>query len=74
MSERHDEYCPADPVEHIASIEAGWTLPKPWKAVDEDAKEAENRRDVREMLGRWAAHGIHLSYSGVIAPVPEDPA
>jgi hypothetical protein len=61
VSEQHDEDCPSNVVEHIAAIEAGWTLPKPWKAHDEDAKERENIEEVREMLVRWAFHGIALA-------------
>jgi hypothetical protein len=52
--------CPTDLVEHIAEIEAGWTVRKYWKAHDEDEAERENREEVREMLGRWAAHGIRV--------------
>jgi hypothetical protein len=64
VSEKHfppeDELmgCPTDLVAHISSIEAGWTLGKPWKARDEDEMERENQREVREMLARWAQHGI----------------
>ena len=53
--------CPTDLVEHIAAIEAGWTLGKPWKATDEDEMERENQREVREMLARWEAHGIRVT-------------
>ena len=53
--------CPTDLVSHIAEIEAGWTLGKPWKAADEEAAEAENRREVSEMLARWEAHGIRVT-------------
>ncbi len=54
-----DEFpCATDLVAHIAEIEAGWTLGKPWKVSDEEAMEEENRREIREMLERWAAHGI----------------
>lgn len=53
--------CSANLVEHIADIEAGWTLHKPWKAFDEDEAERENQQEVREMLARWEAHGIHVA-------------
>jgi hypothetical protein len=66
MIERHagpaDQFpCPVDVVDHIAEIEAGWTLPKPWKARDEDAKEAENREEVGAMLARWEQHGLAVT-------------
>lgn len=50
--------CPTELAEHIAAIEAGWTLRKPWKARDEDAAERENIEEVRAMLARWQEHGI----------------
>lgn len=50
--------CPTDLVEHIAEIEAGWTLPKWWKASDEERVQEESRQEIREMLERWHAHGI----------------
>jgi hypothetical protein len=59
--ERHDDDCPADIVAHIAAIEAGWTLRKPWKAHDEEAAEAENREEIAQMLARWREHGIDVS-------------
>lgn len=52
--------CSTDLVEHIASIEAGWTLPKPWKAYDEEAAERENIEEIRAMLERWQEHGIKV--------------
>ena len=56
-----DLRCPTDLVEHIAEIEAGWTLRKWWKVEDEEAAQEENRQEVREMLARWKAHGIVVS-------------
>jgi hypothetical protein len=53
--------CPGELVEHIAAIEAGYTLRKPWKAHDEDAAEAENREEVRGMLARWEQHGLAVT-------------
>ena len=67
MSEKHDEYCPADLVEHIAAVEAGWTLRKPWKTLDVDAAEAENIREVRDMLARWGAHGVNVLTGATLA-------
>ncbi len=58
MIREHDLDCPTDLIEHIAEVEAGWTLPKWWKALDEDRARLENREQVREMLQRWADHGI----------------
>lgn len=58
MSECHDADCPADLVEHIADIEAGWTLPKPWKSDQPDVIELDNRAEIREMIARWAEHGL----------------
>jgi hypothetical protein len=54
----HEADCPEGTVEHIAAIEAGWTLPKPWKMHDEDRGERENIEDVAAMLARWKEHGI----------------
>ena len=62
MIEKHEtegpDACPDTLVEHIAEIEAGWTLRKWWKVNDEDEAIEENRREVREMLERWRQHGI----------------
>jgi hypothetical protein len=57
----HDDDCPADLVEHIAEVEAGWTLRKWWKVDDEDKAQEENRQEVRVMLKRWAEHGIGVA-------------
>lgn len=57
------KYCdePGDLVAHLAEIEAGWTLQKPWKVSDEARAKAENEQDIREMLARWEAHGVKVS-------------
>lgn len=54
----HNEYCPDGLIEHLADIEAGWTLGKPWKAYNENEAEERNRTEIREMLARWRDHGI----------------
>jgi hypothetical protein len=54
--------CPVDLVDHLAEVEAGWTLPKWWKATDEDRALLENRQSVREMLERWERHGITVRH------------
>lgn len=60
--------------EHIAEIEAGWTLPKPWKIADEERQEAENVREIAEMLIRWAMHGISVDADKTwTVPLPVDP-
>jgi hypothetical protein len=57
--------CRKDLVEHIAGIEAGWTLAKPWKALDSDGQGRENVEEIRTMLARWEQHGIQVVEAAV---------
>ena len=68
-----DLRCPTDLVEHIAEIEAGWTLRKWWKVEDEEAAQEENRQEVREMLARWKAHGIVVSMEHTMTDTTREP-
>lgn len=61
MINQHNDDCPDELVEHIAEIEAGWTLPKWWKTNDERVAQADNQNEIRQMLARWATHGYKLT-------------
>lgn len=60
-NKRLHENCDAqDLIGHLAEIEAGWTLPKPWKSWDSEPVEKANRDEMQKMVERWRAHGIEI--------------